>query len=226
MIQRPARLTYREAAWLAMQLKSQALKAYADWRVGASEDERRAYKTSDSILLTFDDFGSAEQVEQVTALLGAERVKAMFFVSGDWASEHPELVQKLAAGGHIIGNHTYSHPDLLELTDDEIRDEIGRGVRSEWLRPPRGRYNARVRRVARELGYRICYWTIDSNDWQGVPAAQITRKVLAELHPGAVVLLHLHAQQTLEALPELIRGIRDQGYEICSQHESLWGPGA
>jgi len=225
MIQRPARVTYRELAWFAQRLSQRALKTYADWRVGASEDEKRAYKTSDSILLTFDDYGSEEQVGQLLDILTAERVRAMFFVSGDWAQERPDLVALIAAAGHVVGNHGYSHPDFIELGDDEIRSQIVRGVPGRWLRPPRGRYNQRVRRVARELDYRICYWTIDSQDWQGMPAAHITRKVLAELHPGAVILMHLHAQETLEALPELIRGIRNQGYEICSPAEPLWGPG-
>jgi peptidoglycan/xylan/chitin deacetylase (PgdA/CDA1 family) len=222
MIQRPVRFTYKEWTWLAMHTRTRALKAYADWRVGATAGEKRAHKTSDSILLTFDDFGSPEQVDALLQLLGREHTRAMFFLQGDWAQQYPQLVAKIAAAGHIVGNHTYSHPDLLSLSDDDIRTEISRGLPGPWLRPPQGRYNARIRELARQLGYVICYWSIDSDDWQGVSAEYIARKVLARLHPGAVILFHVHAPHTLEALPAVIAGIRQRGYALTSPDEPTW----
>ncbi len=205
-----------------MHTKTRALKAYADWRVGATAMEKRAHKSSDSVLLTFDDFGSKEQVDDLLKLLEREHIRAMFFLQGDWAGEYPELVKKIAHAGHIIGNHTYSHPDLLGLSDDEVRAEITRGIAKPWLRPPQGRFNARIRELARQLGYVICYWSIDSDDWQGVSAEYITRKVLALIHPGAVILFHIHAPHTLEALPEVIAGIRRRGYAVAGPDEPTW----
>jgi peptidoglycan/xylan/chitin deacetylase (PgdA/CDA1 family) len=140
------------------------------------------------------------------------------------AIKNPAMVAKVAAAGHVIGNHTYSHPDLLSLTDEEVRQEISTGVASSWLRPPRGRYNARIRRIAADLGYRICYWTIDSDDWQGVPGDVITRKVLAEVHPGAVILFHIHADETRRVLPSLISAIREKGYQLASLNDPKDGP--
>jgi peptidoglycan/xylan/chitin deacetylase (PgdA/CDA1 family) len=208
--------------WRLQHARQSLLKRYAGFRVGATRNEKRAYKPSPSILLTFDDYGSASQVWRLLEILAAEDVRAMFFLQGDWAERHPQLVTAIADAGHIIGNHTYSHPDLLALSDEEVEMQIRRGPASSWLRPPQGRYNRRIRAVAHRLGYHICYWTIDSDDWQGLSAAAISRKVLAEIHPGAVILFHLHADNTIGVLPQLIRDIRARGYELTSPSEPLW----
>ncbi len=205
-----------------MRGKTILLKAYADWRVGATRAEKFAYRTADSILLTFDAYGSSEQIERLLAIFKQERVRTVFFLQGDWADANPELVARITQAGHAVANHTYSHPDLLSLSDTEISDQIARGPKSTWFRPPQGRYNARIRRLAQALGYRICYWSIDSDDWQGLAAADMSRKILAELHPGAVVLFHAHAAHTAELLPGLIADIRRQGYELCAPDEPIW----
>jgi peptidoglycan/xylan/chitin deacetylase (PgdA/CDA1 family) len=213
MIQRQARFNHR------------VLKAYADWRVGATDDEKRAYKTSDSILLTFDDYGTESQVTELLSVLRRDKVRAMFFLQGDWADANPDLVKAIAKSGHVIGNHTYSHKNMIALSNEEIRSEIVRGVKSTWLRPPQGKYNSRIRNIARGLGFRICYWSTDSDDWQGVSGDYISRKVLSEIGPGSVILFHMHADNTIKVLPSLIEAIRSRGYELTSPKEPLWGPG-
>jgi peptidoglycan/xylan/chitin deacetylase (PgdA/CDA1 family) len=205
-------------------VRDRALKAYADWRVGATDYEKRAHKMTDSVLLTFDDYGTEDQIGTILRILSDKNVKAMFFLQGDWAALNPALVQLVQDSGHIIGNHTFSHPDLLGLSSDDVTREITRGVRSVWLRPPRGRYNSRIRDVARSLGRSICYWSIDSDDWRGVPAQYIYEKVMAEIHPGAVILFHLHAPHTPEALPRLIDAIRAHGLDLTTPDEPGWEP--
>jgi peptidoglycan/xylan/chitin deacetylase (PgdA/CDA1 family) len=214
-LHRAPRPTHHAVAWLVTRAKTRVLKAYADWRVGATRAEKHAYQASDSILLTFDDYGSAQQIDHILRILRRHRTRGLFFLQGDWAQTHPRLVQRIARAGHLIGNHTYSHPNLLSLPDDAVRAQITQGVASQWLRPPQGRYNARIRRLAAELGYRICYWTIDSDDWQGVSADYIVRKISAELHPGAVILFHLHGAHTIEALPAVIDQIHRRGYQLA-----------
>lgn len=189
-------------------------RRYADWRVGATEIEKRSYNKTSNVMLTFDDYGSEEQVTELLAILDRERAYAKFFLIGGWAESNPDLVARIASAGHVIGNHTYSHQDLLRLNDSQVREEIRRGPASEWFRPPRGRYNSRIRRIAREFGLKICYWSIDSDDWQGVSSEYMTQKVLNELHPGAAILMHIHGVHTLEALPEIIKGIRSRGYDL------------
>lgn len=210
--------------WGLLLPTSWLLKCYADWRVGATLDERRAHKTTDTILLTFDDYGTPEQVEAILDVLVRENIRAMFFLQGSWTEAHPEIVARISEAGHILGNHSYSHGDFLDMSDDVMEAEIVRGVAGPWFRPPRGRYNRSVRKIVERLGYAICYWTIDSDDWKGVSADYIVRKVLSGLHPGAVILFHIHAPHIVEALPGVIAGIRELGYEVSSFDEPLWGP--
>ena len=194
--------------------KSAVLRRYADWRVGATRDEKFVYRHGPEVVLTFDDYGSTSQIDQILAHLKSVNVQAMFFLQGDWANQHPELVNRLAQAGHIIGNHTTTHPNLLELSSAEVLAEITGGPDTEFVRPPMGRYNQRIRDIVHGLDKKIAYWSIDSDDWQGVTGAQIIAKITNELHPGAVILMHIHADNTIAILPELIHAIRAQGYTL------------
>lgn len=197
-------------------LRSATLKAYADLRVGATRAESRAHRTTNNLTLSFDDYGDPLLIKKLLQVLAMSNIQAMFFLQGNWAHLHPQLMAKIKRAGHIVGNHTYSHPDLLRLNDSEIKNEIIKGVTSPWFRPPMGRYNSRVRRIAGELGMSIVYWTIDSDDWQGVSAQYMREKILHELHPGAVILFHLHSNTAIELLPNLIEEIRARGYDFES----------
>jgi peptidoglycan/xylan/chitin deacetylase (PgdA/CDA1 family) len=198
---------------------SRVLHAYADWRIGATDAEKHCYKTSDSILLSFDDYGTEEEVKDILAILEVHTAKAMFFLQGDWAAQHPELVARIEAAGHIIGNHTYSHATLLPLDDATVTEEIQRGVKSEWLRPPQGRYNKRIRRLAARLNYRICYWTIDSRDWTGASVSSMRHTILSEIQPGAVILFHMHGVHTRALLREIIPQLKTRGFVLTTQDE-------
>lgn len=215
------RLRFSELGFWATDIRQRLLKAYADWRVGARPSEM--YNDNDAILLTFDDYGAPEQVDGLLRILDREQVRAVFFVQGDWAERSPELVTRITKAGHLIGNHTYSHADLLSLPEAEVRAEIKRGPASAWLRPPRGRFNGRVRVLAAGLGQSIKYWSIDSDDWQGVSADYMLRKILGQLHPRAVILFHIHGLHTPAVLPRLIQEIRRRGYRLAAKHEPIWG---
>ncbi|HEY6736201.1 MAG TPA: polysaccharide deacetylase family protein [Candidatus Saccharimonadia bacterium] len=202
--------------------KQRCAQAYADWRVGATVAEAHCYTQGGRILLTFDDYADPTRVRDLLALLKQLDVQAMFFIQGDWADQHAGLMRVMSEAGHVVANHTYSHRNLLELSDDEVREEISRGPKSQWLRPPQGKFDQRIRQLAAELGYQLCYWTIDSDDWQGVSAAAMQTKIMAEVEPGAVILFHLHGRHTLEVLPGLVAAIRDRGFEVARLGEALW----
>lgn len=205
---------------LAGHLCSRALHTYADWRIGATVAEKHCHKTSSSILLTFDDYGSKEEVEEILDILDCHKIKAMFFLQGSWADIQPALVKKIAEKGHVIGNHTFSHAVLLKLDDQAVTQEITKGVQSKWLRPPQGRYNKRIRRLATQLKYQICYWTIDSRDWTGASVEAMRHTILTELHPGAVILFHLHGTHTRELLNLVIPEIEQRGFSLTTHDES------
>ena len=200
-----------------------ALHRYADWRVGATIAEKKCYKPSGSILLTFDDYGSVEQIEDILQILRQNKIRAAFFLQGDWAHKNPKLVERIRRNGHVLGNHTVTHADLRGLSKAAVAEEIKNGLPGPWLRPPQGRYNSTVRNIAATLGYVICYWSIDSRDWTGASVAEMRHTILTELHPGAVILFHLHGEHTCELLPELITEIRNRGYQFTDHSES-WSP--
>ena len=203
---------------------SKVLHWYADKRIGATEAEKRCYKATDSVLLTFDDYGIAAQVSTILGVLRDKNVRAMFFLQGDWASENPKLVGQIHEAGHVIGNHTYSHKVLLGLPEKAVRDEIAGSMPGPWLRPPEGRYDKTVRRIAADMGYSICYWTIDSRDWTGASTTEMRHTILSELHPGAAVLFHIHGAHTAELLPGLIDDIRARGLDLTGPSEPDWSP--
>ena len=202
---------------------SKALHAYADYRIGATEAEKHCHKQSNTILLTFDDHGSSKEVHDILRILQDKEVKSMFFLQGDWAGQHPELVEEITRAGHIVGNHTVTHKILRDESEQVIRDEISGGLPGPWLRPPEGRYNKRVRRIAASLGYAICYWTIDSRDWTGASVKEMRHTILSELHPGAVILFHLHGAHTRALLPRLLDDIKAQGHTLTPMSEQ-WTP--
>ena len=198
---------------------SRILHKYADWRIAASEAEKHCHKPSDTILLTFDDYGTEAEVHDILQILAAKRVKAMFFLVGTWATKHPELVHAIEQAGHVVGNHTYSHANLLKCTDREVLQEISSGLPGRWLRAPQGRANRRIGALASSLGFSLCYWTIDSRDWTNVSIEEMRHTILSELQPGAVILFHIHGRHTRQALPQLIDDIRDKGYELTAPSE-------
>lgn len=201
---------------------------YVDLRRGNWQIEKHCYKKSDTILLTFDDYASADQTERIIKILEKYQVRALFFVQGDWATEHPELVTRFQKAGHIIGNHTFTHADLRTLSDEQAAQEIsGQPLAQPWFRPPYGSYDRRIRTIARQHGYVVCYWTIDSQDWTGHATPQsIIERIGPRLHKGAVILLHAHIEATITALPQLIQQIEQKGYRLDSPNDPLWKPKA
>lgn len=159
-----------------------------------------------------------------------------FFLTGKWCEQNPGLVRQIAAEGHEIGNHTYSHPDLRNCTDEQIVDEL---VRTEelvksltgqstkpYFRPPFGGRNARVLQVAGEQGYTSVYWSLDCWDAykKGITAEQITSRVLDRIQGGDIVLMHCGSAATAQALPGLIAALKERGFEIVKVSELMSGP--
>ena len=157
---------------------------------------------SSTVTLTFDDCGTAAQIEAVDAALAEVHRHAMFFITGQCRDHFPWLVATLLAQGHLVCNHTYSHPDLRRLSNAAVRSEISGGVMAgcPYFRPPYGAWDGprgRIARIAAEFGLQPMLWDVDSRDWAGAPADRIAAVAKAR---GGVVLLHLHGANTPEAV--------------------------
>jgi peptidoglycan/xylan/chitin deacetylase (PgdA/CDA1 family) len=192
---------------------------------------RQGREGSGKVALTFDAGASSKPTPSLLDVLHKNGVKATFFLTGKWVEQNPGLVKRIAADGHEIGNHTYSHPDLRRLSDDEIGDQLSRteslvqqaaGVGTKpYFRPPFGARDERVLRVAAEDGYQCVYWTVDSWDAfkKGIQASEIDQRVLDRASGGSIVLMHCGSWPTVQALPEIIATLRARGYELVTVSE-------
>lgn len=182
------------------------------------------------VALTFDATYGDNQTARLLQVLRDNSIQATFFLSGIWPLNYPGLARDIAAAGHELGNHSYSHPHMTQLTLPEARDQIIRadalirnttGKPSYLFRPPYGEYNQSLVNAAAELGYITVIWTIDSLDWQDPGVDVIINRVNNNIEPGAIVLLHQAATQTPDALPQIISHLRETGYSFGTVTEVL-----
>lgn len=185
--------------------------------------------TRKELYLTFDNGYENGYTPKVLDVLKEKGVPAIFFVTGHYLKDKPELVQRMAAEGHLVGNHSWSHPDMSQISEAQIKKELD-SVKAEivrltgqqevrYLRPPRGIFSERMLAATRRLGYTNVFWSIAYKDWD--PKAQkgsayAYNKVMEQLHPGAVILLHTVSKDNAEALGRIIDEARVQGYEFKS----------
>jgi len=181
------------------------------------------------LFLTFDNGYENGYTQRILDILKEKNVPAAFFVTGHFVKDQSELVRRMVTEGHIVGNHSWSHPDLSQVGAERIRSEMDK-VRDEvaqltdqkemrYMRPPRGIFSERMLDACRQLGYTGVFWSIAYRDWE-VNKQQGWRyaydSVMNQLHPGAVILLHSVSKDNTEALGRIIDTAREQGYEFHS----------
>ncbi|QHT59073.1 delta-lactam-biosynthetic de-N-acetylase [Paenibacillus lycopersici] len=181
--------------------------------------------TRRELYLTFDNGYENGYTPAILDVLKAKGVPAIFFITGHYVKDKPELVQRMVAEGHLIGNHSWSHPDMSVISSAQINAELAKvktavaeltGQKEmTFLRPPRGIFSDRVLAVSKEQGYTSVFWSVAYRDWE--PSAQKGWKyaydnVMAQLHPGAVILLHSVSKDNADALGRIIDAARGQGY--------------
>jgi len=188
-----------------------------------------ATPASKRVCLTFDDGPSPILTERVLDLLRAAKVRATFFVVGTQARAHPDLLRAIAAAGHELANHTYSHDDMILKTPAEVQQELletqvvvedATGRRPRWFRPPGGRHTAAVRAAAAAIGYTTVLWSANVSVCAGLPTQRGLRRLLDEIKPGAIVLLHNGPDETLDVLPGLLAALKNRGYTFCTLSEA------
>lgn len=181
------------------------------------------------LYLTFDNGYENGFTPSILDTLKSKKVPATFFVTGHYVKTQGDLLKRMTAEGHIIGNHSWSHPDVSAISAEKLTEELTR-VKDEvtqitgqqqmkYLRTPRGIFNERSLAVSRQLGYTNVFWSLAYMDWdvKAQRGAQYAYdKVTAQLHPGAVLLLHSISRDNTEALGRIIDEARRQGYEFKS----------
>ena len=184
-----------------------------------------------AISLTFntaeaEDFYTAEVLE----ILNTHGIRATFFVTVDWVGQHEALATRLAMGGHELMNLGDDHRPLRQMSMEELQSRVlacNDAIRLVTGEPPTvfralyGQYDDRMVAGVGALGMHTVQWSIDSGDRRGAEAPAITRQVLSRAAPGGIVLLHSHLEQTALALPEVLVGLLEAGYELVPVSELM-----
>lgn len=181
------------------------------------------------LYLTFDNGYENGYTGKILDVLKEKKVPATFFVTGHYVKDQPDLLIRMVNEGHIIGNHSWSHPDMTRISDEKIKEELDK-VKNEvfkltgqmemnYLRPPRGIFNEQMLSASHKLGYTNVFWSIAYKDWEAKNQKgwkYAYDKVMSQLHPGAVILLHTVSKDNAEALAKMIDDARKLGYEFKS----------
>lgn len=176
------------------------------------------------VALTFDDGPWPESTERILDILAEHDVRATFFVLGPRVKKSPETVRRMVREGHVVGAHSVSHKRFDSLPPKRVRSEVRRGraiireatgVDSPWLRPPYGAMDKTAWKAVRAERAKVVLWDVDSRDWKKPGAKKLARRVVADVRPGSVVLLHDGGgdrRQTVAALPRIITELKKRGY--------------
>lgn len=195
----------------------------------AGYDAFYAQDTDEKIIyLTFDCGYENGNTAQILDTLKKHGAPAAFFTVGTYIESEPELVRRMAEEGHVVGNHTWHHPDLSQISDMEsfqkelsdveavYRETTGRDM-DRFLRPPQGRYSSGSLQRTKDLGYKTIFWSLAYEDWNqnDQPSREEAVDILTRrIHPGAIVLLHNTSSTNAAVLDELLTEWEEMGYEL------------
>ena len=176
------------------------------------------------IAISFDAAWGNDDTETIINILKEYDVPATFFVVGAWVDKYPESVKQLSDAGHQVQNHSNTHPYMTQMSKAQITDEVEccnekikkiTGVCPTLLRPPYGDYNNSVVDAVSSLDMYAIQWSVDSLDWKDSSTADsICKRVTSKVCPGSIVLFHNDAKHTPEALPTILKCLKDDGYEF------------
>jgi peptidoglycan/xylan/chitin deacetylase (PgdA/CDA1 family) len=197
-----------------------------------------AGRDSKQLALTYDDGPNDPHTLRLMEVLARHSVRATFFLIGRYAGQRPDMVRELVRGGHAVGNHTFTHPNLIFVSEKETKAQLENceraltdavGEHSKLFRPPFGGRLPRSLRMARFLGLQPVMWNVTGWDWNAPPADYIEKKVARQIRGGNVILLHdgghrhmgADRSQTVIATGRLITRYQGEGYEFVTVPEMM-----
>lgn len=188
-------------------------------------------KDKKDVYLTFDAGYEAGYTPEILKVLKENEVPAMFFITGHYLNSKPELVQQMLEEGHLVGNHTVNHKSMPSISDEEIEKEIMDlhkavyekfAYEMKYSRPPKGEFNERTIKATNKLGYKTVMWSFAYADWdeKAQPSeADAKQKIIENVHNGEIMLLHSTSKTNAKVLDEVIKEIKQNGYEFKSLDE-------
>ncbi len=200
--------------------------------VTSSSQEEAIYQgntESNNICLMINVYWGNEYIPKMLETLEENDVKTTFFIGGSWAEDYPEILKEIYDGGHEIANHAYSHPDLKEKSLEINKTEISKttdiikellNVEMTLFAPPSGSYSETTLQVAKELGYTTIMWTRDTIDWRDQDRELIYSRAVKNAAGGDLILMH-PTKETANALPDIIKTLKDQGFNLTTVSETI-----
>lgn len=185
-------------------------------------------RDSKKVYLTFDEGYEAGYTEKILEILKQNEVKACFFITAHYVNTSSDLVQKMLDEGHIIGNHTVNHKSMPSLINEQIKEEVMKlhttiyekfGYEMKYIRPPKGEYSERTLAYCNSLGYTTVMWSFAYDDWDENKQGREDygkKKIIDNIHNGAVILLHGNSKDNANILDYCIKEIKNMGYEFTS----------
>ena len=229
----------KRAPWLTMAVGLDAPtwdheKKLAAESVGENqvEDTYTRIKTSEKVIaITFDDGPHPQNTPRLLDMLKKRNIRATFYVVGNMVRYNPQLLRRMVAEGHEIGNHTVTHGTLSRMSDAGLRSELSRahqqilaatGVPPRTMRPPGGAItSAQKKLMLKEYGYPTILWSCDPKDWQRPGVSVVTRRLIEGASPGGILLAHDLHKPTVDAMPETLDALLRKGYRFVTVSELI-----
>ena len=213
----------------------QSMAATGQWYGKTFTGIRRGSK---QLALTYDDGPNDPHTLRLLEVLAKHNVKATFFLIGRYVEQRPGIVREVVNEGHVVGNHTFSHPNLIFASARQTRTQLQEcqqaitqaiGQHSPLFRPPFGGRRPGTLRIARSLGLAPVMWNVSGQDWKGYSADEIKQRIRRQLRGGDVILLHdgshidmgVDRSQTILATDLLILDAKSEGFEFVTIREMM-----
>ncbi len=177
------------------------------------------------VAISFDAAWGADKTQGIMDILEEYEVGGTFFLVGFWVDKYGDLVKEIDERGFEIGTHSNTHPDMTKLSADAMEKELTTcvdmienitGKNVELFRPPYGAYNDTLIKTSEKLGLIPIQWSVDSLDWKGISAQEITTRIINNAKNGSIILCHNNSDHILDALPMILDRLTAQGYTVTS----------
>ena len=183
------------------------------------------------VAISFDAAWGADKTEGILEILKEYDATATFFLVGFWVDKYPEMVKAIDEAGIEIGTHSNTHPDMAKLDKATVKSELSTSMTKitnitgkdvKVFRPPYGSYNNTLLETCDELGLTAIQWDVDSLDWKGISAGDITKRVVDKVKNGSIILMHNNADNVLDALRLVLDSLKLKGYKVTSVGELIY----